>query len=366
MIDRDVGFDLEMSDRDDGEFSRISDSHLSAESALDAQQIKALVMECVGEGLQSVEKHLSDSMRSRFQEVSQLAEKAACMGGKRLRPMLVLLSAQAASSSSGRPTERDLRDLVRIAAAVELVHTASLAHDDVMDEAESRRHQPTLFHIAGNSMAILVGDFLFTKAYASAAGCRSPVVARRISEAATDLCEGELRQQNSVGNWQMSVREYASILVQKTASLCSVGCHLGAWQMGGPKSQQLSLRSYGKWVGLAFQIFDDWLDYWGDHCAGKTLGTDLAQLKPTLPLLYYLRSVDANSRRDFLELLSDQDPKRLCSAMEMIRNSQAGEQTLKTARDLAARSIECLRNLPESPAKRALESVALFSVNRRV
>ena len=136
--------------------------------------------------------------------------------------------------------------------------------------------------------------------------------------------------------------------------------------MGGPKSQQLALRSYGKWVGLAFQIFDDWLDYWGDHCAGKTLGTDLAQRKPTLPLLNHLKNLDSNSREEFLELLSGQDPEQLCSAMEMIRNSQAGEQTLKTARDLAARSIDCLRHLPESPAKRALESVALFSVNRRV
>jgi len=366
MIDRDVGFDVGTSDGDKGKFGRLPTIGSLPTHEIDAQQLKDQVISCVGEALLSVEQSLTASLNSRYSEVRQLSEKASSMGGKRLRPMLVLLSAQAAASGPGRPTARDRQDLARIATAVELVHTASLVHDDVMDEADSRRHQPTLFHIAGNSVAILLGDFLFTKAYASAARCRSPFIARRIADAATELCEGELRQQLSIGNWQLPVSDYFGILVQKTASLCSIGCRLGAWQVGAPPAQQKALQRFGKWVGLAFQIFDDWLDYWGTDQTGKTLGTDLAQKKPTLPLIYFLRQCESSQRGEAIRLISGDDPQGLEQVRQWIGESSADEQTLNKARELAARAILCLQDLPESPAKSALESIALFSVCRSV
>lgn len=364
MIDRDVDFDVGMSDEGKGKFEPRRQSESLADRPVDAEKLKAQVLRCVGDDLRSVERLILECLDSNHGEVRQLTEKACSMGGKRLRPMLVLLSAQAATHGPQRPTDRDKLDLVRIATAVELVHTASLVHDDVMDEADSRRHQPTLYNMEGTSVAILLGDFLFTKAYAAAAGCRCPLVARRIAAAATKLCEGELRQQISVANWQLPISVYFDILVQKTASLCSTGCRLGAWQVGASTGQQKSLQRFGKWVGLAFQIFDDWLDYWGTDQAGKTLGTDLAQRKPTLPLLYFLEQCNSQQQNEVLQLIASEDSQGHEHAGELIRASSAGDLTLKKARELSHRAIFCLRDLPDSPAKSALESIALFSVNR--
>lgn len=339
---------------------------LHASQAQDVSHLKATVHECIGEQLTQVEEQLREVLASRHQAIQSLVAKALSMGGKRLRPMLTLLSAQAATAAANRPSSRDQQDLIRIASAVELVHTASLAHDDVMDHADDRRHQPTICKLAGNSTAILLGDFLFTKAYDTAARCRSPLVARRIAAASTHLCEGELRQQLSARNWQLSIKEYYSMLIQKTASLCSTSCRLGAWQVGSPAPQQQALHQFGKLLGLAFQIYDDWLDYWGDDKTGKTLGTDLIERKPTLPLLTYLHSCDTEARQNILNLLDSEHPSDSAQVVGLVRQSDAGEKTLETARRLALRAINQLQVLPESPARSALEKIATFSVGRSV
>lgn len=330
------------------------------------EKLKAAVNACVGDSLAQVEEHLRESLSSKYSSVRRLVDSALTMGGKRLRPMLVLLSAQAVPQAPNRPTARDRRDLIRIAAAVELVHTASLAHDDVMDHADNRRHQPTICNLEGNSAAILLGDFLFTRAYAVAANCRSPWIARAIAATSTELCEGELRQQLSIRKWRLPIKEYYDMLNQKTASLCSTSCRLGAWQVGGSREHQLALRRFGKLLGLAFQVHDDWLDYWGGGQTGKTLGTDLAQYKPTLPLLYYMRSADADARKQLVELLSNASHINREQAAELIRRSNADCETRQTAHDLALRSIAALQALPESPERSTLESIALFSVSRSV
>lgn len=366
MIERDTGFDEKIAGPDSLTFLRGDSIKSMANRPMDVHQLKDVVHDCIGKMLVKVEEQLGKSLTSKYESVQSLVSSALSLGGKRLRPMLTLLSSQAVTSAPHRPDTRDHQDLIRVATAVELVHTASLAHDDVMDHAENRRHQPTIGSLAGNSAAILVGDFLFTKAYATAAGCRSPLVARRIAAASTQLCEGELRQQLSAGNWQLTTKEYRSILMQKTASLCSTSCRLGAWQVGAPISQQKSLQRFGRLLGLAFQIYDDWLDYWGGSQTGKTLGTDLAERKPTLPVMFFLRTSDRIAQRHFLSLVSSSEPNLYAEAMEMVRNSEAGSQTLQTAHGLATRSLEELRLLPESPARSALEAIALFSVRRTV
>ncbi|MBX3423988.1 MAG: polyprenyl synthetase family protein [Pirellulaceae bacterium] len=334
--------------------------------AADTAGLKRLVKHCLGGQLDQVELALAATLESRHQAVANLARQASAMGGKRLRPMLVLLSAQAATPpDSNRPSARDQQDLTRIAVAVELVHAASLIHDDVMDHAESRRHLPTIYKLEGNSAAILVGDFLFTKAYASAAGCRSTLPARRIAAAATQLCEGELRQQMSADNWTLPLSDYYSQLVQKTASLCAASCRLGAWQVGAPLQQQRGLERFGKHLGLAFQIYDDWLDYWGTSQVGKTLGTDLAQHKPTLPLLYFLRDSSPEQAGRLLQLLTSGSVEQRQDACEMIRQSSAGERTLRTARRWIDKALAGLQTLSQSPAKSALEAIARFSVHRQ-
>jgi len=337
-----------------------------SDQPMDVDQLKATVHRCIGDQLCRVEEQLRLILSSKYEPVQTLVASALSMGGKRLRPMLTLLSSHAASSAPGRPCHLDQQDLIRIASAVELVHTASLAHDDVMDHADNRRHQPTICNLAGNSAAILLGDFLFTKAYAIAASCRSPLIARRIAAASTGLCEGELRQQLSARNWHLSSKDYYSILIQKTALLCSTSCRLGAWQVGSPVQQQRALQRFGRLLGLAFQIYDDWLDYWGDSQTGKTLGTDLAQRKPTLPLMRYLRSSSEVTGRHIIQLLSSQDPDDYSQAVALIRQSEAGTQTLQTANRLASQAIDQLRTLPESSARTALELIAVFSVGRAI
>lgn len=366
MIERDLEVSQALSSQSDCFPMRSGSQHPIQDQPLDVVQLKRTVHSCIGEQLCRVEEQLRHILSSKFDSVQALVGSALSMGGKRLRPMLTLLSSQAVTPAPGRPSDRDLQDLVRIATAVELVHTASLAHDDVMDQADNRRHQPTICNLVGNSAAILLGDFLFTKAYAVAASCRSPFIARRIAAASTGLCEGELRQQLSVRNWQLSSKEYYSILIQKTALLCSTSCRLGAWQVGSSQHQQRALENFGRLLGLAFQIYDDWLDYWGDSHTGKTLGTDLEQRKPTLPLMRYLQLTSEAEARRVIQLLSSSDPNDYLQAVAMIRQSDAGALTLRTAHRLARRAISDLHLLPESSARDALESIAVFSVGRVV
>jgi octaprenyl-diphosphate synthase len=278
--------------------------------------------------------------------------------------MLVLLSAQGCLSARSKTGWNS--DARAVAAAVELVHAASLVHDDVMDGAVERRHQPTIVHAKGISAAVLLGDYLFTRAYAMAASCRSTLPARQIAAAATRLCEGELRQQASTGNWQISWSEYRSILTQKTAALCAVSCRLGGWLSGASPREQLALNRFGRELGLAFQIYDDWLDYWGTDRVGKTLGTDLAQLKPTLPLIRLLSQSKSAERRRVIELLEQGSPAALEGVRAALERSDAGDFTLRVAQRCAQGALSSLAPLRASVAKECLMAIADYSVTRVV
>lgn len=329
-----------------------------------AHELAREIRQCVGEELSQVEKLLRDATASRYAEVEQLCRSAAAMGGKRLRPTLVLLSAQAIAGQQLK--HREQLDLAAISAAVELVHAASLVHDDVMDGALQRRHQTTIVGQSGNSAAVLLGDLLFTRAYALAARCRSTLPARRIATAATQLCTGELRQQASAGCWSMSRDIYRSLLLQKTGALCRVSSQLGCWRAGGDRAQTRGLARFGSQLGLAFQIHDDWLDYWGTAQVGKTLGTDLAQSKPTLPLIRLLKTVSPRTREQLVAQLEAGGPDNLAAVRESLDRSDAARYTLAAARKSARRAQSQLDVLPDSAAKRCLSALAEYSVQREM
>lgn len=343
----------------------------------------------IGSELALVENAIESAVSSQYDVVRDLGRQASSMGGKRLRPIMVWLAAKAAGNeyAGNERADRSLRltqnvrvssqaaagrgqavarrtDLVAIAAAIEMVHAASLVHDDVMDSAIERRHLPTIAHQSGSSAAILLGDFLFTKAYGLAASCRGTTPARRIAAAATELCEGELRQQLSSSNWGLTLDEYRSILVQKTGSLCGVACRLGSWRGGGSLADQRALYRYGVMLGLAFQIFDDWLDYWGTDAVGKTLGTDLAQQKPTLPLLHLLSIAPQALREEILCRVSRQTETTFAWTREQLDRYDAGAYTLQVAQRCVNRAKSALQVLPNSPARNYLEAIADFSVHR--
>lgn len=308
----------------------------------------------VGEDLHRVESMLVEVLRSQYAEVNELASRAASLGGKRLRPCLALLSALAV----GRCEE----DSIRVAATVELVHAASLVHDDVLDDAVVRRHQPTIHAQVGPHSSIVLGDFLFTRAYGLAAQCRSTLAARNIASAASELCEGELRQHKSVGNWSITEANYFDILRQKTGELCAVSCRLGAWSGGGDSAAAHSLSRFGRKLGVAFQVVDDWLDLWGTAQVGKTLGTDLLQRKPTLPLIRLLATRTDAERTALIDLLDD--ATQHAQVRRLLDASDAAAYSLDRAGRLIQSAINDLHQLPQSPARHCLEGIAQLCISR--
>lgn len=302
----------------------------------------------------ALEDLLSTQLASQYPVVSRLMDSAAALQGKRLRPRLVMLSAMACGAIT--PNTR------KVAAVVEMVHAATLVHDDVLDNAETRRGTPAVHVAWGNRASILLGDILFSKAFILAASAGSCFVAERVGKAGQALCEGELRQQETIGNWSLSMSEYIDILRQKTGDLCAASSQLGAWSGGGTERMQNALEVYGSQLGIAFQIYDDWLDVWGTAAIGKPLGNDLANRKPTLPVMRLLETASPQERAQLLTMLTGgmSDPLR-----EALDRSDASAVTLDTARGFARSACEALSVLPDSIAKQALIAVAQQSVSRR-
>jgi len=327
---------------------------VSTKTSVEVTNPQEMMRDLVGSDLLRVEATLVDVLRSDYPEVHDVASRSASLGGKRLRPCLALLSAMAV----GRCHE----DSIRVAATVELVHAASLVHDDVLDNATLRRHQPTIHAQVGPHRSIVLGDFLFTRAYGLAAQCRSTLAARNIASAASELCEGELRQHSSVSNWNITEAEYHDILRQKTGELCAVSCRLGAWSGGGDSAAARSLSQFGRKLGVAFQVVDDWLDLWGTTQVGKTLGTDLLQRKPTLPVLRLLGRCSMAERAELITMLNDSAQHN--EVRRLLNESDAAAYSLKRASRLVQSAIGDLRQLPPSAARQCLEGIAELCISR--
>lgn len=228
--------------------------------------------------LAAIEERIALELQSPYEAVGELLRHGTQLGGKRLRPALTLL----AGASVGAVTE----DHVVLGTVIEMVHTATLIHDDVLDEAETRRHVPTVNAKWNDHTSILLGDYLFAQSYRLAATLSSTTACRWIGEAARLVCEGELRQVLQRDVLDLDEDTYFDIIRGKTAELCRVACELGGEYSGGSADAVASLGRYGNAVGIAFQIADDYLDLWGDDdTVGKTLGTDVEQGKVTLPLI---------------------------------------------------------------------------------
>ena len=337
------------------ELARAPVSKPTTENAIvDAQSAQERLRHLVGGELVQVEAALAEVLRSRYPEVNALAGRAASLGGKRLRPCLAVLSAKAVGNSQD--------DTIRVAATVELVHAASLVHDDVLDNATLRRHQPTIHAQVGAHCSIVLGDFLFTRAYGLAAQCRSRLAARAIASAASQLCEGELRQHGSIGNWGITESEYFDILRQKTGELCAVSCRLGAWSGGGDVESGRALSRFGRKLGVAFQIVDDWLDVWGTEQVGKTLGTDLVQRKPTLPTVRLLQTQNAAGRIALIDMLNHGG--KSTELLQRLNDSDASAYTMECANRLIESALGDLQLLPATPERECLESIAQLCVHR--
>lgn len=289
--------------------------------------------------------------------VQNLVDHCSLFRGKRLRPALVLLAGHACGGI--RPAHPIL------AAVIEMIHTATLIHDDILDEAVIRRHAATVNSEWGNEAAVLMGDFFFTHAFHLAASLESTLACRWIGHATNLVCEGEMLQVHHRGNLELDEQQYYSMIRGKTAELTAVACRLGAQYAGASESTVEDLDTFGRELGVAFQIADDVLDLWGEEAfTGKSLGTDLVKQKLTLPILRFLSNASSNDAIRARELISQACPSSRSQLIRMLSNSDAREYSWATAQACADRAAQRLASLPESQARSILKRLTEAVVRR--
>lgn len=303
--------------------------------------------------LRAVESRLSAQIAAFEPEIEEHARYALSSQGKQLRPALVGLSAEA--------TGRLHDDHVTVAVIIEMVHLATLVHDDVMDAAALRRRRPTLAAQCGAATSVLVGDCLFAHALVLAAGFPTPDVCRAVASATKIVCTGETIQTERPGRLGLCREEYFRILRMKTGELFALSCELGARLAGAGAEEQQALREYGMELGTAYQIYDDCVDLFGTESqAGKSLGTDLLGGKLTLPLLVAGERARGGRHAELERLLTPWHPENLPRLRELLEQSDALVECRQVIRGFCRRAGEALQGLPPTAGRRALVTATDF------
>lgn len=301
---------------------------------------------------------LADELISDQALISDLCRHVSQFHGKMLRPALLLLTARACGEVRA---EHHV-----LAAVVELVHVATLVHDDVLDEADIRRRAATVNRLWGNGRAVLLGDFVYSHAFHLCSSLDSQHASRVIGQTAVTVCEGEMMQVASRGNYELSESEYLDIITRKTATLVEACCHLGAWQSGADKATVDRMRTYGRGLGVAFQIVDDLLDLTGSEAeVGKSLGRDLCEGEITLPLIHYLRGLSATRREEVLDVIRGKTPRCCRDIATMLHGSDSIEYARGVAREHIESALGALLQLSPSDARDSLHAMAEFVIARR-
>lgn len=275
-------------------------------------------------------------------------------GGKMLRPALVLYAGQCIGPL--RPVHSEL------AAITEMIHLASLLHDDVIDEARTRRGQSSANTLWGNAQAVLLGDFVLSKAFAMGTTLRLPDATAILCQTAEAICTGEIRQNLQRGDWTITEADYLAVIENKTASLFGTCCRLGAMASEAEPSVQDRLQQYGTAIGMVFQMTDDVLDILGSAKEeGKTLGTDLFNEKLTLPVIHWLRQGDGEREKILKQLIRSRDRAALC---ETLQSGQAIAYTLCRAKEYARTANAALAGLPDGIARQSLTNLVSYILGR--
>lgn len=317
----------------------------------------ASLTESIAPQLALVADRFHDELASSIDCVNTLIKHVSRFRGKMLRPTLLLLAGKAGG---------ELVDAhVTLATVVEMVHMATLVHDDVLDEAELRRKGATINHLRGNEAAVLLGDYLISHSYHLCASLESQLASRMIARTTNQVCEGELLQIENRNNYDLDEETYLKIITRKTAVLCATCCHLGAMFAGASNSIVEQLELYGLSLGTAFQIQDDILDIVGDtRAVGKTLGIDVEKGKLTLPIIHFLRTAPMEHRTLLRDLLASRESDKTEKIRNLILPSQSIEYAKNRARQLANRARSALDSLRDSDAKQALRLMSEFVVDR--
>jgi len=311
----------------------------------------------VKQELAAVETMLADQMRSKVPYVDALVRYGCLLGGKRLRPILLLLVAK----SVGEVTSQH----ILLATVVEMIHTATLVHDDVLDAATMRRHCPTVNDRWDTEASILLGDFLFTHAFYLASTLDSTWACRLIGETTNKLCEGEIRQKGNQGKYDISEAEYLAVNEAKTAALCACACRLGMPELGGVSGLAEKMEAFGRCLGQAFQIVDDLLDVVGVEAeTGKSLGTDLQHQKATLPLIHLWQQVGEGQRHELRQIMQGPVENRVSQLGPLLAQHQSIEYARQKALEFASQARQCLQGLPSNPAAEMLTRLPEFVLDR--
>lgn len=324
---------------------------------MQAQQAQALIMSAVSADLEALDNEIRQQLGTQIPLVEQVAQYIIASGGKRMRPIMALLAAQALGQQ-GLPFQR-------LAVVVEFIHTATLLHDDVVDQSAQRRGRQTANLRWGNAPAILVGDFLYSRAFQIMVGLCSMPVMDVFAQATNRIAEGEVWQLMYVGDLDLSQETYLEIVQAKTAELFSAAIQ-GAAALAGESAEQLGRwRDYGIAMGIAFQIMDDVLDYQGEAAnLGKNVGDDLAEGKMTLPMIL-LRQLGSESEQQLLaQAITERDISKMPELIAAVQRSGALAQTKSLAMDYVARAKAAIADVPQSAAKQALLALADLAVLR--
>lgn len=311
----------------------------------------------VSADMEAVNRLIRERLASDVVLINQISEHIIAAGGKRLRPMLVLLAARALGYRGN--------DHLQMAAIIEFIHTSTLLHDDVVDESDLRRGRKTANALWGNAASVLVGDFLYSRSFQLMVELDRMPVMRILANTTNAIAEGEVLQLLHVHNPDTDEAAYLRVIERKTAVLFAAATRLGALLAGATDAQQAAMERFGLALGYAFQIADDVLDYTADASTlGKNLGDDLAEGKATLPLIHALTRVDADTRARMAAAIEQGDTGALPEIVDAIRASGSLEYSQRIARTYADEAIAALDTLPESPQLAALRGLAVYSVER--
>lgn len=326
-------------------------------TALAAPTNLAEVLELAAADRRAVDVLIRKRLASDVVLVNQISQHIIGGGGKRLRPLLHLLCARAAGYQG--------KHHIQLAAVIEFIHTATLLHDDVVDESGRRRGQETAHRIWGNAASVLVGDFLYSRSFQMMVEIESLEVMRILADTTNTIAEGEVLQLMQMGNADLATDDYFRVISDKTACLFAASARLGAVLAQRSTADCETLAEFGLLLGQAFQIADDVLDYQADGSElGKNIGDDLAEGKVTLPLILALQRSQGSQRELLRETIANGDTRRILEVLEILRATNSLDDALTHARQLALQAEQRLSILASSPQRSALALLARYAVDR--
>jgi octaprenyl-diphosphate synthase len=316
-----------------------------------------IIQTCIADEILHVDAEIRRQLHSEVSLVNQVSEYIVNSGGKRLRPALVLLSAGA--------FDRITPQHHTLAAVIEFIHTATLLHDDVVDGSGMRRGKVTANSMFGNAASVLVGDFIYSRAFQMMVGVQNMRVMEVLADATNIIAEGEVLQLLNCHDADVTDEAYLKVIHYKTAKLFEAATRLGAILCNASAGDEAAMAKYGMRLGTAFQLIDDVLDFSGDAGAiGKNLGDDLAEGKPTLPLLYAIRNGNPKQAQLIREAIEHGGLENLQEVVEAVRETGALEHVRDLARLESEAACAAISHLPDSNYHKALVELAAFAVSR--